>query len=415
MKRGESEILVSRLAAVESPGVTTFGENRPIFWKSAAGSIVTDVDNHQFIDMSAAFGVMNVGYSNPAVTAAVTEQAATLIHGMGDVHPPAVKVELLEALSSITPDGLNLALLSLNGSDAVESALKCSALVTGRPGIIAFDGAYHGLGGGSLHVTSGADFREPFLGQMGDFAHFVDFPTDAALVPAVLAQIEDLANQGTIGGLIIEPIQGRGGIRVPPSGFLAALRELCFRQDLLLIFDEIFTGLGRTGSWFAADYEEVTPDLLCVGKALGGGMPLSAVVGGENSLGQWPEAQGFALHTSTFLGHPVCCAAGLAAIRETRGRELPARAGELGRHVINRLKDAPVVEMRGRGLMIGLELETGKRTQAVVQKALEQGVILLPCGTDGRVVSLTPPLVIGVDELDRALDVLLRCLNTTPA
>jgi len=211
--------------------------------------------------------------------------------------------------------------------------------------------------------------------------------------------------------MIIEPIQGRGGVNIPPDGFLAALRALCDRHELLLILDEIFTGLGRTGAWFACQRDGITPDLLCVGKALGGGMPISACLGGETSLGLWPQARGEALHTSTFLGHPGSCAAALAALRELTNRHLPERALELGERARSTMADWPVQAVRGRGLMIGVELRSGAEAWAVVQAALDAGVLLLPCGEQGQVLSITPPLVIEEGELNQALAVVRSCLG----
>jgi len=407
-----SQALAAALSRVESPGVTTFADDWPVFWDRAAGVQVTDVDGNTYTDLTAAFGVMSVGHGNPRVAAAVAEQAGRLIHGMGDVHPPAIKVALLQALADVTPDGLDRAILGLNGADAVEAALKCAELVTGKAAVIAFEGGYHGLGGGALSVTSRADFREPFAGRLGGHTTFVDYPTTDAEASRTLEQIRHACRAGPpAGAVIIEPIQGRGGVVIPPPGFLSALRVLCDDCELLLIADEIFTGLGRTGRWFAMDDEAVVPDLLCVGKALGGGMPLSACVGGASSVDRWPRALGEALHTSTFLGHPVSCAAALASLAELQERDLPGRAQTLGTWALELLKDAPAEDVRGRGLMIGIELDTGERAMAVVKAALQAGVLLLPSGPRGQVLSVTPPLTITRDELGDALDVVLRCLK----
>jgi 4-aminobutyrate aminotransferase/(S)-3-amino-2-methylpropionate transaminase len=413
MSREKSRHWAERLAQVESPGVTTLADNWPIFWESAQGAHVVDVDGQRYVDMGAGFGVMSVGYSNPVVVQAIAEQSDRLIHGMGDVHPPRIKVELLEALAEIAPGTLGLSVLSMNGSDAIETALKCALLVTGRPEVIAFDGAYHGLGGSALNVTARADFRDPFGPHLSAFASFEPFPESPAAADEVLLNLRRRLETQDVGAIIIEPIQGRGGVRVPSHGFLPALRKLCTEFDALLVFDEVFTGLGRTGDWFAANHEAVVPDLLCVGKALGGGMPLSACIGGPASLARWPAATGEAIHTSTFLGHPVCCAAALAAVREIRRLELPQRARLMGQIVMDRLSGADVVDVRGRGLMIGVELESGARAGRVVEDALREGVILLPCGAGGQVLSLTPPLIIDEDSLNQALDVILRCIRNT--
>jgi 4-aminobutyrate aminotransferase-like enzyme len=407
-----SKQLADALRHVESPGVTTLGGVGPIFWDSAAGSTVVDVDGNEYVDLTAAFGVAAVGHSNERVAEAISSQAQTMLHGMGDVYPPRVKVKLLEALARVTPGDLNQAILGLNGADAVEAALKCAVLVTGKPGVIAFEGAYHGLGGGALSVTSRSGFRTPFGERWAGPTTFVGYPRTDLEAEKSLRELERVLSFDTsVGALIIEPIQGRGGVVVPPDGFLASLRALCNRFEALLIVDEIFTGLGRTGEWFAVNREKVVPDLLCVGKALGGGMPLSACVGGPTSIGQWPEATGEALHTSTFLGHPGSCAAALASLCELRDRELVGRARRLGAMAMDALADLEDVHVRGRGLMIGIEMESGTRAARVVAEALQRGVLLLPSGPEGEVISITPPLVIEEDQLMDAIAVLKTCVR----
>ncbi len=412
-----SRALAERLRRVESPGVTTLTDDWPIFWERGQGAHIWDVDGHRYIDLGAAFGVMAIGHGNARVARAVASQAATLLHGMGDVHPAAVKVALLEALAEVTPAGLDLAILGQNGSDAVEAALKCAALVTGRPGVVAFSGGYHGLSGMALSVTSRRDFRDPFLPHLAGPVTFLDFPQTVDTAEQVLADLDRRlrrrdSGMPPTGAVLVEPIQGRGGVRVAPAGFLTGLRRLCDAHGLMLIADEIFTGCGRTGRWFAVEHDDVVPDLLCVGKALGGGMPLSACVGGLTSLGRWPKADGEALHTSTFLGHPGACAAGLAALEELHERDLVARAATLGRVALDRLSRLDVVDVRGRGLFLGVALESGDRAFRVVSAALREGVILLPCGAAGETLSISPPLVIDDADLSAAFDILDACLRS---
>jgi 4-aminobutyrate aminotransferase/(S)-3-amino-2-methylpropionate transaminase len=328
------------------------------------------------------------------------------------VHPPRAKVELLESLQSVTPSGLDFAHLGLNGADAVETALKCAELVTGRAGVIAFEGGYHGLATGALGVSARRDFRDPFAGRGLGPTTFVEFPSDDSAADRVLGELRrKLSSMGSglppTGALIVEPIQGRGGVVVPPDGFLTSLRAVCDEHDLLLIADEIFTGLGRTGRWFACEHDDIVPDLLCVGKALGGGMPLSACVGGATSLGKWPVASGEALHTATFLGHPVSCAAGIAALSELAERGLVERAARLGERAATRLSAAGL-PVRGRGLMLGIPLRSGELASEVMFGALDRGVLLLPSGPGGTVLSITPPLTIGETELDDAVDIIIE-------
>lgn len=400
----KSRALASRLARVESRNVTCLVPSVPIFWERAAGVNVWDVDGNRFVDLGGAFGVACVGHSHPKVVHAIAEQAARLLHGMGDVHPPAVKVELLEALTARYPGGVDArGVLVSSGSDAVETALKTAQLATGRSGVVAFEGAYHGLSLGALDATWRADFRAPFAGRLPGatvFARYGD--ADDALRVANTALTP-------IGAVLVEPIQGRGGERVPPAGFLRQLRELCDRKGWLLIFDEVYTGAGRTGRFWACEHEDTVPDLLCGGKGLASGMPLSVCLGRREVMDHWPESQGEALHTQTFLGHPASCAAALASLSVIEAEGLVAAAATVGATALERLRQARlpgVVEVRGRGLMIGVECESPELSIQVCQAALESGFILLPSGDDGCVLSITPPLTIGLDLLDLAIDAL---------
>lgn len=435
-----SRALAMRLARVESRNVTHTGPDGPVFWLEAAGASVIDVDGNRYIDLTAGFGVAAAGHSNPKVADAVSRQFALLAHAMGDVHPAAVKVELLERLAAIAPGELGVAILSANGSDAVESALKTAALATGRPGVVAFHGGYHGLGFGSLGVTGIPRFRQPFERQLYGGVRFARFPVEpetsvSTSVPrppsatqegrrAARGSVEEVrrlvveAGSGPdpVGAVIVEPIQGRAGIRVPPPSFLPELRSLCDELDLVLILDEVYTGLGRTGAWFACDHTGVVPDLLVIGKSLAGGLPLSAVVGRREVMEGWPASEGEALHTSTFLGNPVTAAAALAHLREIEDRGLVQQAARTGIRLRSRL-DSWVAERpwaagaRGVGLMQALRLagpDPGAAAQAAMAGALKAGVLILP---EGDALAFTPPLVITEVQLDHALDLLAGVLD----
>jgi len=405
-----SRELAARLARVESRNVTCLGPS-PIFWARARGANVWDVDDNRYVDLGAAFGVANVGHAHPRVVRAVADQAAALLHGMGDVHPSAVKVELLEALAQRFPGGGPArAVLGSSGSDAVEIALKTTALATGRAGAIAFEGAYHGLAIGALDATRREEFRAPFAARLAHATAFARFG-DAEDVRRAAA-----ACRAPVGAVIVEPIQGRGGERVPPAGFLAALRRVCDAEGWLLIADEIYTGFGRTGAWFACDHEGVQPDLLCVGKGLASGMPISACIGRAEVMDAWPASRGEALHTQTFLGHPPACAAALASLAVLEEQKLIARAAEVGALALDRLRgatagSASVVEVRGRGLLLGVECIGPEVARGAIEALLARGVIALAAGDDARVIALSPPLSIGQDALDFALDALAEELS----
>lgn len=434
-----SRQLAGELRSFESPNVTYIADDFPIFWERALGANVVDVDGNVYVDLTAAFGVAAAGHRNPRVTAAIREQLDRLIHGMGDVHPPAVKAQLLRRLAEIAPDPLRQSILASSGAEAVEAALKTARLATGRPGVICFSGAYHGLTYGALAVTDGERFREPFRDQLGILAFRVPFPgheatgsgTEAAsagdgqVERATRLVVERLAGPGgdRVGAIIVEPIQARGGVVSPPNGFLRALRSLCDERDLVLIFDEVYTGFGRTGRWFACQHEGVVPDLLCLGKALTGGMPFSACIGTPEMMAAWPPSPGEAMHTSTFLGHPLGCAAALAQIEEIRDRNLVDRAATLGRELLDRLgrlvgRAPRVGGVRGRGLLLGIELvrpESDEPDRAgaarLMIEALRRGVLLLGGGAHGNVITLSPPITITEEQLDHATAVIEDCLS----
>jgi len=406
-----SRALADRLSRVESRNVTALAPVPPIFWERAAGANVWDVDGNRFVDLGAGFGVANVGHAHPRVTEALEAQGRTLLHAMGDVHPPSVKVELLEALAARFPGGVPArGVLGSSGSDAVEIALKTALLATGRSGVVAFEGGYHGVSLGALDVTWRRDFREPFAERVAGRAAFARFGDAADLSRAAAAC------PAPVGAVIVEPVQGRGGDRVPPPGFLTAVREHCDREGWLLIADEVYTGGGRTGRFFACEHEGVVPDLLCAGKGIAGGMPLSVCLGRAQWMDAWPASSGEALHTQTFLGHPAGCAAALAALAIIDEEKLAERAAELGGLALATLREglggrASVREVRGLGLLIGIECATPRIALDACRAALTKGVIVIPSGDDGRVISVTPPLVIGRDALVAALGTLVECLR----
>ena len=403
----QSRALAARLGAVESRNVTCLVPEPPICWERAAGANVWDADGNRFVDLGGGFGVANAGHSHPRVVAAVAEQSAKLMHAMGDVHPPAVKVALLEALAARFPGGgAARAVLGSSGSDAVESALKTALVATGKPGVIAFEGAYHGLALGALDATHRPMFRAPFAARLPLRTGFARFGEASD----VLRAARELG--APVGAVLVEPIQGRGGERVPPDGFLAELRALCDREGWLLILDEVYTGFGRTGRWFACEHAGVVPDLLCVGKGLASGMPISACIGRAAVMDAWPASHGEALHTQTFLGHPPSCAAALASMAVLEDEKLVERAAEDGAAALAFLRARTrglghVREVRGRGLMLGIECVSPEFAHRACAAALMRGVILLPSGDDGRVLSVTPPLCIGAEALEHALALVL--------
>jgi 4-aminobutyrate aminotransferase-like enzyme len=410
-----SQALRAKLARYEPPGVTYLSDDYPVFWARAHGALVVDVDDNRYLDLTSAFGVANVGHTNDHVAAAVGEQARALIHAMGDVHPSEIKTRLLERLAQLTPGDLQKTYLTTGGAEAVEFALKTALLATGKSRFIAYRGAYHGLSLGTLEVIGIPKFRDPFAGLIGERTTWLDFPGAAEDLDRALADAgAALERDPQVAAIVVEPIQGRGGVIVPPHGFLAGLRALCDARGVLLIFDEIYTGFGRTGTFFACEREGIVPDLLCIGKALAGGVPLAATVGRAAVMDAWPKSTGEALHTATFAGNPLACAAALATLDELARLDLITRVCDRAAAFSNRLQRfrryPDVVAARGIGYLQALEFATAAVANKVVVAALARGVILLQSGPTGTSITLAPPLVIEDDQLARALDLVEACL-----
>ena len=442
----------------------------PTVWERARGAQVWDANGNEYLDLTAAFGVAAAGHANPRVVKAGQRQMAKLPHAMGDVHPHALKAELARELSRITferwtrrnpksetrnPKSAKTIFCN-SGFEAVEAALKTAMLATGKRGVIAFEGAYHGLGYGALNTTHRAHFRSHFRAQLGGFGHFVPFPagdrdtgTDPPLTPPgrgnrprgtrravprpggarvglaeTESQIRRLFRREKIGAVLVEPIQVRGGINIPLSEFLPLLRRLCDEHGALLVLDEIYTGFGRTGKWFACEHSETVPDILCLGKALTGGFPLSGCVGRSDVMdAAWPPSTGEAIHTSTFLGHPVGCAMALAQIKEITRLQLVRRSSKLGSLLLEMLSGVsgqglPVsLSSRGLGLVAGLEISdpdgspAAKFALQIIKTMLRRGFIVLPEGEHANVVSFTPPLTITGRELQSAVTALAEILK----
>ncbi|MEQ1566841.1 MAG: aspartate aminotransferase family protein [Myxococcota bacterium] len=394
-----SRAAVDVLARHECPAVTArrarratllgVAEHDPIVWDDARGANVRDVDGNRFVDLTSGFGVALVGHAHPAVVHAARAQVGHLPHAMGDVFPDAARIELLRGLADLAPPGLTVALLGLSGSDAIDAALKTAVLDTGRSGVLVFGRSYHGLALGVLGLQG---YKESFGAPFRALTHpVVRRLAWAAPIGEVRAALAD----GSVGLVLVEPILGRGGVHEAPPGWLAEVAGATRAAGARLALDEVLTGVGRTGTVFACEAEGVTPDLLCVGKALGGGFPLSACLGTEEVMAAWGASTGEALHTQTFLGHPVGCAAGSAVIGLVR-EGLAARVSERGARLAGALRAAGL-GVRGRGLMLAVGVGSG-RSLAVSRALLEQGWLALPADDDG--LQLTPPVTLSDAQID---------------
>jgi acetylornithine/succinyldiaminopimelate/putrescine aminotransferase len=393
--------LCRQLARREAPGVNTTGDGAVPLWREALGSNVVDVDGNRYVDLTSGFGVALIGHRHPAVVAAVRRQAGRLLHGLGDVHAHPARVELAAALAARAPMRDAAVYFAASGSDAVEVALKTALLATRRADILAFRGGYHGLTLGALAAGGRASFRDPFAAHLHEHVRHLPFGGPLPEIEAALAS-------GRYAAVIVEPIQGRAGVVLPPAGWLGELASLARRHGTLLVVDEILTGGGRAGSFFACSDEHVDPDLVCIGKALAGGLPLAAVLGRRELLAVWPTG-GEALHTATFLAHPLACAAALATLRvmdsaghRARARSLAAALGP----ALEALGELPGVRaVRGRGLLWGVEVAPSAAV-AWSRRGVARGVLALPAGEHGQVLELLPPAVLTSRQLAAAVTAL---------
>ncbi len=351
-----------------------------------AGAEVWDEAGRRYIDCVAGHGSANLGHCHPAVVAAIRAQAGTLITCPPSLGSP-VRDALLRRLATVTPPGLDRFFLCNSGTEAVEAAIKAARLATGRTGIIAARRGFHGRTMGALSATWEPTYRAPFEPLVAD-VRFVPYDDVAAL---------DAAIDDTVGLVLLEPVQGEGGVHPASPGYLQAAAELCRSRGALLALDEVQTGFGRTGTMFACEGDGVIPDLLCMAKSMAGGLPMGALAFGPRVPGFPPGA-----HGTTFGGNPLACAAACAAIDALLEEGLPKRAAESGAHLMEGLRamELPQVRVvRGRGLLIGLELRG--RARPVVAALRERGVLALTAGLG--VLRLLPPLVITRGQCDEVL------------
>ncbi|PWU05869.1 MAG: aspartate aminotransferase family protein [Verrucomicrobia bacterium] len=435
----KSQALARRLHAVESQNITYLDAEFPIFWKRAGGVNVWDVDDNRFLDFTSAFGVMSLGHDSPPIRHALEQQASELWHAMGDVHPSERKVELCEMLSKLTFErwGLGRAktILCNSGSESIEAALKTALLYNGKPGVLSFTGGYHGLGYGALEIGGIPYFRKPFARQLGRFSMQLPYPFCYRCpfeVPDTFRlegehfpncsnfclknlenQIEEAIATRNIGCILVEPIQARGGEVAPPLDFLVLLRRICNTHKILLILDEIYTGFNRTGRLFACEHNKVVPDMICLGKALTNGFPLSVCVGRSDIMDAWPPSTGEALHTSTFLGNPLGCAMAIASLRQHSDPQTAANVRKMGLLLRGALKESqhPAIgDVRGIGLMLGIEFINAQKapdanlTNQLMKFALRKGLIFLAGSPAGNVLSFAPPFEISAKEIHFAVN-----------
>ena len=369
---------------------------------SANGVYLTDTLGRQYMDLISGISVSNLGHSHPEVVKAVCEQAARHMHLMvyGEyVQSPQVK--LAQLLTSLLPSSLSQVYFVNSGAEAVEGALKLAKRYTGRSGIVSFKNAYHGSSHGALSVTGGEWLKQPYRPLL---------PEIQLLTYGQAVELEAITDKTAC--VIIEPVQGEGGVIVPPEDYLQELRNRCNETGALLIFDEIQTGFGRTGKLFAFEHAGVTPDILLLAKALGGGMPLGAFVSSADIMPVLTHNPPLG-HITTFGGHPVSCAAGYAALKVLTSERLWEKAEEKERLFRKLLNHPDILEIRSRGLIMAAELGNPDRVKAVIRKCVENGVITDWFLFRETALRIAPPLIISESEIRKACEVITRAMDDT--
>jgi 4-aminobutyrate aminotransferase len=405
----------------------SYTRSYPMVAKSGRGLVVTDVDGNEFLDFSAGIAVVSTGHCHPQVVAAIQKQAGELIHMSGTDFYYENMVTLAERLSKIAPmPGPHKIYYGNSGTEAIECALKLSRYHTKRQNIIAFFGAFHGRTMGALSLTASKPQQKRRFAPLVPGVTHVRYPDvyrDAGTQdPETYALscarfIEDKLFRTTlppeeVAAIFVEPVQGEGGYVIAPTVFMKELRRICDQHGILLVVDEVQSGVGRTGKWWAVEHTGVQPDIVCVAKGIASGMPLGVTIS-KSEIMDWVPGS----HASTFGGNPVCVAAALATLDVIEKEGLLRNSSEVGSHMLKRMADWPskhklVGDVRGRGLMIGVEIVKDKKTKEygaaerdrIVQGAFERGILFLGCGPS--TIRIAPPLVVTKDEADVALDAL---------
>jgi 4-aminobutyrate aminotransferase-like enzyme len=423
--------VIERMRRVEGAGPRT-GAGDPLVVDHAIGATLVDPDGNRFTDLAGSFAAATVGHSHPDVVAAVTAQIGVASH-VSSAAVSEQRVAFEEDLLGIAPTGLDRVLLGITGADANDLAIRLARSRTGRREVLTFSGSYFGRSRGVVGLNGKAVYRTR-VGVDVD-AHFLPYPdpyrwpdalggrshvSEAALELLRQALEDPASGIGPLAAIIVEPIQGNGGIVIPPDGFLSGLRALADEHGITLIFDEIQSGFGRSGRMWAAGHWNVVPDLMTVGKGIGGGLALSAVVGKAAAMSHWRPGT----HTSTFLGNAVNLAAGRAAIAVMCRERLWERSSELGDRLLHRLRigldgHPAVGDVRGRGLFIGIELVRDLASKApdpegaagVRSRAFDGGVVVAAAGRYEQVVKISPPLTIDEDQANEAVDVVIDAIR----
>ncbi len=406
----------------------------PLVIERGEGSYLYTVEGKRYLDFASGIAVTNLGHGHPDVLRAAHEQLDKLVHtSVVAHHQPAI--ELAERITALAPGKLDKVFFANSGAEAVEGAIKLARYVTGRPALIAFQGAFHGRTYGALSLTASKSYYreryEPFLPGVYHVPYPYAYrnpsgPGDEATLKYVFDFIHEMLDTRVppknIAAFIVEPVLGEGGYVVPPAAFLPRLRELCDEHDILLIADEVQSGYGRTGKMFAVEHFGVAPDIMTLAKSIASGLPLSAVVATSKLMDHWEPAA----HGSTFGGNPVSCAAGIATLDVFKRERVIENARDKGAELIRRLRELQqrmpsIGDVRGLGMMVGVELvdKHGKPDKHLQKKirqvCLDSGLVILSCGTEDNVLRLVPPLNLSQQELDEGWQILSAAFQEVAA
>ncbi len=376
----------------------------------ATGSWVWDVDGRRFLDLGSGIAVTNTGHRHPHVVSAIHAQVDALLHTSVVLkHQPYIRA--CEAIAGLAPFLTDPRVFLCNsGAEAVDGAIKLARRATGKPGIIAFRRAFHGRTMGATSLTTAKPAYQEGYAPLLPSVHLAPYGDVADALDGLDRLLGTEAPPEAVAAMVVEPVLGEGGYIVPPVAWLEGLRERCDQHGILLVFDEVQTGFGRTGRPFAAETFGVAPDVVLFAKGVASGLPLGGIMAGAHLMDQWPNGT----HGSTFGGNPIACAAAVATIEVLQAEGLCDRAialGDRARAALRALRAPKVVEVRGVGAMIGVELTDQAAAELVQRRCLDRGVLVLTCGPQGNVLRLIPPLTMTDDELDHGLAVLCKALR----
>ena len=422
--------LVTEMPDLLAPSMAKDHPNLPVV--KAEGCYYYGLDGKEYLDFTSGIATANTGHRHPKVVQAIKDAADHLMHGPSGVIMYESILQLSKELADVLPGDLDCFFFANSGTEAIEGAIKLAKHVTKRPYVVSFIGCFHGRSLGALSVTTSKSKYRKFLQPNGlayqvPYADVKSCPSgadpEAYVIEKLEKDFETLFNHQVtpeeVACMIVEPVLGEGGYIIPPSGWLKKIREICDKHGILLIFDEVQTGFGRTGEWFAAQTFGVTPDIMAIAKGIASGLPLSATVASKELMKKWPLGS----HGTTFGGNPIACEAALATITVLKEENLVENSKNMGAYAYQKLKmlkdQNPVIgSVRALGLMIGIEIvdpftgkPDGNALMTILDKCLEKGVLFYLCGNHGEVIRMIPPLTINQEQIDHGLAVLEEALH----